>query len=131
MICLCIKCGRKKRGHRHKCKACGFRPKTTGDIARSLYLSRGMFTEDERKESPEFVPEDYSEEHLLQIGSGIAAGILYEYNDARLSKLLAQAEAVSSVNSRALLWWFVRFLGPPIVLLAGLWSIVWLLKSVR
>lgn len=51
----------------------------------------------------EFVPQDYSEEHLLQIGGQLAAGVPYEYNELRLGKLLAQGEAVGSVNGKALL----------------------------
>jgi hypothetical protein len=115
----------------HKCRACAFRPANTAEKAKSLYLSRGAFTEEQRRESPHLVPEDYSEERLLQIGSQLAAGTTYEYDDTRLSKLLAQGEAVRSVNGKALLWWFARFLGPPLAFLAGLWGLVWLLKSLR
>jgi hypothetical protein len=131
MLCLCIKCGTRKRGHLHRCRTCGFKPSSTADVAKSLYLSRGVYTDEERADSPHFVPEDYSEERLVQIGSELAAGVPYKYNEARLAKLVAQGEAVKSVNGRVLFWWFVRFLGPPIALLGGLWGVVWLLKGLR
>ena len=115
----------------HKCRACAFKPANTAEKAKSLYLSRGAFTEEQRRESPHFVPEDYSEERLLQIGSQLASGLTYEYNVARLAKLRAQGEAVARVNVRALLWWFVRWLGPPFGLVAGLLAVVWLLKRLR
>ena len=131
MLCICIRCGQKKRAPLHKCGACAFKPASNAEKAKSLYLSRGAFTEDQRQESPHFVPGDYSEQRLLQIGSQLASGSMYEYDETRLSKLLAQGEAVRSVNHKVLLLWVARFLGPPLALLAGLWGVVWLLKSFR
>lgn len=56
MMCICIKCGSRKRGHLHKCQACAFKPTTSQDIAKALYLSRGVLTEEQKEESRSSYP---------------------------------------------------------------------------
>jgi hypothetical protein len=129
MLCICIKCGTGKRRHAAACRNCGFVPESMEEVAKSLYLSRDALTAEQRAQLPELAPADYSEERLLQIGSHLAAGVQYEYDQKRLGRFLAQGAAVRGVGGRQLLWWFIRFFGPAVAFIVSLLCLAWILRQ--
>jgi hypothetical protein len=131
MLSICIKCGSNKRRPHEKCRQCGFVPRTMEEKAQSLYLSRGVFSEEQRIEHPDFVPGDFSENRLLEISRQISGGQPYAYSAERLNKLLSQGAMVHSVTWNNIIWYLFRFFAPAVAVIVGLFVLTWFLKTLR
>jgi hypothetical protein len=118
MLCVCIGCGARKAGHLRKCSRCGLKPHTTEQVAKSLYLSNGVFAPEERAQSPELVPSEYTDEQLLAIRSNIARGNEHHYDHMRLGQLMNQAAAISNANRKQAFLWLLKLWLPILIVLA-------------
>jgi len=99
--------------------------------AQSLYLSRGVFSEQQRVEQPDLVLDDFSESRLIEISRQISAGQPYAYSADRLNKLLRQGTMVDSVTWNNIIWYLFRFFAPAVAVIVGLLVLTWFLKTLR
>ncbi|UMR29607.1 hypothetical protein MJ904_21530 [Massilia sp. MB5] len=110
MRAICIRCGHEKDSLPERCPSCGFAPRSDEDKARALILSLDYEIGGEYRGK--------SKEELRAIGAAIAQGQPYAFDEAEVRSVLAYARAVLNIPPRKLLLDGVRWLVPPLLLLA-------------
>ncbi len=130
-LAICANCGKEKREPQGKCGSCGFQPRSIPEQAQALYLSHGMFTPEQREQTPELVPPEMPIEQLRVIAAEIQAGKQHAYEPERLNKLLAQHNALSQVKSIHIASALLRLFGPALLFIAGLFLVGRLLQSLH
>ena len=130
-LVICGKCGSEKKAPQSKCRSCGFHPRAAEERAQALYLSHGMFTEDQRQETPELVPSEISQDQLEEIALEIKSGKSHQFDPARFNVLLAQHAAVAQVSLQHVAIYLLRFFAPAILLIGGLFVAVRLLRGLQ
>ena len=116
-MAICIRCGIEKAYPLEVCAACGFTPVTSEQMAKSLILSEtfvwvrmslgGLRTN--------FPPS----------GARIRAGIPYQFDPSEVLRVGAAHDAPRATTSCQLVIDGIRWLGPPVLFLTGLY---WLLS---
>jgi hypothetical protein len=117
-IAICINCGNVKAAPIELCAVCGFQPVSAEEKVKSIILS----TEDIGD-----AQEGKSKAELLGIAPLVASGV-YRFDEGRVSALAREGERVMSMPARVLLLDFIKWFGPPLLLLL---SVLLLLKLTR
>lgn len=107
---ICIRCGHFKARPLTRCGNCQFLPATPEDTARSLVLSRPF---DAGEQLIGLTPPE-----LRAAARQIREGQGYEFDPAMLARVIAHHEAAKAITGRRLLVDALRWLGPPLALLA-------------
>lgn len=110
MIAVCIRCGNIKRSSVAKCAVCHFQPNDAEDKARSLILSTAYEIDGEYRGK--------TKEELQAIAAAIANGEQYSFDDAEVRSVVEYAERVLAVPTKRLVIDGLRWLLPPILVLA-------------
>jgi predicted ATP-dependent serine protease len=107
---VCVKCGTTKKRPHDRCSNCQFQPVSDDDKAKSLILSLDYEIDNEYRGK--------TKEELQQIASEIKAGKPYEFDTQEVQSVVAYAHRVMSVLPIKLIIDGIRWLLPPIALLA-------------
>ncbi|MDP2007244.1 MAG: hypothetical protein Q8K45_16330 [Rubrivivax sp.] len=110
MLAVCIRCGNIKRGPTAKCAVCRFQPLDVEDKARSLILSTAYEIDGEYRGK--------TKEELQAIAAAIAKGHPYAFDDAEVRSVVGYAVRVLAVPAKRLAIDGLRWLLPPILVLA-------------
>jgi len=114
---VCMKCGKFKPKALGKCAGCNFVPSSSEDMARSLILSRPF---DAGQEVVGLPPEE-----LASAAAQIKAGTPYHFDPNLVARVQRLHQAARAISPRTLLYDLVRWLLPPVILLAGMYWVVW------
>jgi hypothetical protein len=114
---VCIRCGHPKKRALGECESCGFTPSSSEDVAKSLILSKAF-------DAGEDVI-GHSSVDLVRIGAEIRAGAPFGFDPLEVAHVQRSHDAARAITGRALLISAIRWLGPPVLLLGGLF---WLLS---
>ena len=113
MISVCMNCGELKKKHLARCRKCNFKPRRQSDIAKSIYLSKGLFTDKERAKANDIPPDDLSEDALKAYAEKIKNGENVLYDKTRMSIIRKQKSMLEAVSTSEVLFnVFVKFLWP-------------------
>lgn len=107
---VCIKCGNFKPSGLAKCTECGFLPTAEDDAVRSLILSKVF---DAGQETVGLNPDE-----LVAASEAIRAGRPYNFDPNAVAKVRLLHRAAKAITPRRLAIDLVRWLAPPIILLA-------------
>ncbi len=110
MLAVCIRCGNIKRSPAAKCAVCHFQPQDAEDKGKSLILSTAYETDGEYRGK--------TKEELQAIAAAIEKGQPYAFDDAEVRSVVEYAERVLAVRAKRLAIDGVRWLLPPILVLA-------------
>jgi hypothetical protein len=113
---VCISCGAPKKRAPGRCTKCGFVPSSNIDTAKSFILSR-MFEVGDRSIGRS--PSD-----LAQISRAIAAGSPYQFAEAEVAAVVAEVAAFKSITARHLALDLIKWLGPPVLILAIVYALL-------
>lgn len=116
MLAVCIRCGNIKRGPAAKCAVCHFQPQDVEDKARSLILSTAYEIDGEYRGK--------TKEELQTIAAAIAKGQPYAFDDAEVRSVVEYAERVLAVPAKRLAIDGLRWLLPPILVLAVVYFVL-------
>lgn len=110
MLAVCIQCGNIKRSPAAKCAVCHFQPQGAKDKAKSLILSTAYEIDGEYRGK--------TKEELLTIAAVISKGQQYSFDDVEVHSVVEYAERVLAVPAKRLSIDGLRWLLPPILILA-------------
>jgi hypothetical protein len=113
---ICIRCGAPKKHAPAKCHSCGFVPSSNTDLAKSFILSKTFDVADRSI--------GRSPAELAQISSAIAAGVPYEFSQAEVTEVGNQVAAFKSITPRRLALDLIKWLAPPVLILAILYALL-------
>jgi hypothetical protein len=106
------------------CRHCGFNPRTSDiDVAKSIYLSAGRFAGAEEPPNWEF--------QLQQLQTELRNGGTIHYDDRELRRILVTKTALRQVRWSEPWTAILRFLLPGLIVVAVVWLLVWLLRTVH
>lgn len=114
---VCIACGTFKPSPLRKCAACGFRPSSAEDQARSLLLSR------EFDAGEEVV--GLSPQQLEAAGREIQAGNHYRFDPAMVARVASLHSEARAITPGRLAVDLARWLLPPSVILIFVYWLLW------
>ena len=112
---ICIRCGHFKARALTRCGNCQFVPATPQDEARSLVLSRPF---DVEAQVIGLTPPE-----LRAAAAQIRSGQGYVFDPDMLARVVAQHERAKAITPRRLIIDGLRWLGPPLAVLA---TVLWL-----
>jgi len=121
---VCISCGVSKSRTWEKCSVCGFDPR--GDeiaMAKSVYLSVGRYEEEVDRTR-------YANE-LDAIGQTIRDGVIIEYDQAELERLLAQKKAFDRIPMTSVWSAVFRFFLPGFLFIGTLFFLFLLIRWLK
>ncbi len=116
MFAVCIRCGNIKRNPAAKCAVCHFQPQDAEDKARSLILSTAYEIDGEYRGK--------TKEELQAIAAAIANGRPYTFDGAEVRSVVEYAERVLAVPAKQLAIDGLRWLLPPILVLAVVYFVL-------
>lgn len=116
MRAICIRCGHEKSRLLGRCRVCGFVPRNEEDKARALILSLDYEIDGEYRGK--------SKEELQALGAAIRSGHPYAFDEDEVRAVIAYARKVLSIPPRQLLLDGARWLGPPLLLLALIYLLI-------
>ena len=116
MLAVCIRCGNIKRNPAANCSVCHFQPQTAEDKARSLILSTAYEIDGEYRGK--------AKEELQAIAASIATGQPYVFDDAEVRSVVEYVERVLAVPAKRLAIDGLRWLLPPILVLAVVYFVL-------
>jgi hypothetical protein len=114
---VCVRCGTFKQAALIKCESCGFVPSSPEDHARSLMLSRQF---DVGEDVVGLQPQE-----LQAVSARIQGGHSYQFDPEVLARVMGLHNAARAVSPRRLVVDLVRWLWLPIILLAGVYWLLW------
>jgi hypothetical protein len=107
---VCIRCGSAKRYAPERCAQCGFAPRSNADLAKSFILSAAFDVGDTTIGRPAG--------ELSRIAGSISSGQPYEFSEPEVAAVAKQVAAFRAITPRSLLVSLVKWLGPPILVIA-------------
>lgn len=114
---ICIKCGASKKDSLHKCNQCSFQPEQDEYKAKSLILSLDYEINE--------IPRGKSKQELEHISSDIQSGKAYAFDDKEIASIISFAHQVGAISGKKLLIDGIKWLFPPLLLLAVLYFLVY------
>lgn len=107
---VCIRCGSAKRHAPDQCPKCGFAPRSNDDLAKSFILSATFDVGDKTigRSAPE----------LSRIAEAIKRGAPYDFSTPEVALVAEQVASFRSIRSSRLLIDLVKWLGPPLLVIA-------------
>lgn len=121
MHAACLKCGEGKDAPHDRCSWCGYQPVGDDDLVKSVYLSLGRYdTQSERSQ--------YAHE-LERIAQQIRIGHSPIFDAVELVRLQKQRLDVETVDDLGVLRYLIHFLLPGILIVAGLFGVLAVLKK--
>ena len=114
---VCITCGQFKPMPLHTCASCGFTPSSPEDLSRSFILSKQFDAGEDVVGLPQ--------EELAIAARQIQAGMPYRFDPELVARVLMLHEEARAITPRRLVVDLVRWLLPPLVLLAALFWLMW------
>ena len=93
-----------------KCAKCGYAPSSNTDLAKSFILSKTFDVGE--------LSFGRSPAELAQISDAIAAGAPYQFSEAEVADVRNEIVALKSVTPRRIVIDLVKWLGPPILVIA-------------
>lgn len=118
MRAVCIRCGNGKRHAPERCTQCGFTPRSNADLAKSFILSAAF---DVGGKTIGRGPDE-----LPQIAASVSGGRPYEFSDAEVAAVEQQVAAFRAITPRRLLVSLIRWLGPPLLIVAIVFLLLWI-----
>jgi hypothetical protein len=113
MISVCINCGEFKPKHLARCNKCRFKPRRRSDIAKSIYLSQGLYTEDDRIDAGTIIPDELSEDELNVYAEKIKKEEFIVYDQKRMDIIMKQNSMLEATSTSEVLFnVLVKFLWP-------------------
>jgi hypothetical protein len=116
-LAICIRCGNQKGNAIRRCPICGFKPQTDEEKAKSLILSLDYEINGEYRGK--------TKQELVAIGQTIRIGKPYAFDPQEVSQVVNYAKSVISIPPRVLMMDFVKWVGPPVVILLIVFLILW------
>lgn len=113
---VCIRCGNFKRSPVAKCALCQFQPQDARDKAKSIILSTSYEIDGEY--------EGKTKVELQIIAAEIAKGQMHAFDDAEVSLIVEYAGRMRAVPPTRLAIDGLRWLLPPILVLAVVYSLL-------
>ena len=107
---VCIRCGNLKRYAPERCGQCEFMPRSNTDLAKSFILSA------EFDVGGKTIGRHADE--LSRIAEAVAGGRPYAFPEPELADVEKQVAAFRAITGRKLLVSLLRWLGPPILIIA-------------
>src|SRR5687767_12347668 len=107
---VCIRCSNPKRYAPERCGQCGFMPRSNTDLAKSFILSDAFSVGDTTIGRPTG--------ELSRIAGAISGGRPYKFSEPEVAAVEKQVAAFRAISARALLVSLVKWLGPPILIIA-------------
>jgi hypothetical protein len=121
---ICVQCGIRKSAPWKKCRHCGYDPaKDEEGLVQSVYLSLGRFEDPERQQQ-------YANE-LDELATEIQRGARPAFDQVELERLVKQKAEFESIPPSAPWTALFRFFLPAIGLLAVLYAILFLLRTLE
>lgn len=107
---VCIRCGNGKRYAPERCGKCGFAPRSNTDFAKSFILSAAFDVGDTTIGRPT--------DELSRIAGAISSGKPYEFSEPEVEAVEKYVAAFRAISPRKLLVSLLKWLGPPILIIA-------------
>jgi predicted ATP-dependent serine protease len=118
MVAVCIRCGNIKRNPSGQCAVCHFQPREAEDKARSLILSTAYEIDGEYRGK--------TKDELQAIAASIKKGQQYSFEDSEIRSVVEYADRVLAVPAKRLAIDGLRWLLPPILVLAMVYfALLW------
>jgi hypothetical protein len=114
---VCIRCGNGKRYPPERCAQCGFTPRSSADLAKSFILSAAFDVGDQTI--------GRSADELARIARWVAGGRAYEFSEPEVAAVEEQVAAFRAITPRVLLVSLVKWLGPPLLVIAIFYLLLW------
>ena len=121
MNAICMRCGHAKQQPSRKCRHCGLADDEM--LVRSVYLSPERFDDPDEQRK-------YAEE-LLALSEALKSGRQVDFDEHELQRLREQLQAVNEVRWRHVFVALFRIFLPMIIVLATLYGVILLLRSMR
>ena len=114
---VCVRCGNSKRYAPGRCRRCEFTPRSNADLAKSFILSAAF---DVGGQTIGRAPDE-----LAGIAESLSRGRPYEFSAAEVAAVEKQLAAFRAITPRRLLVSLVRWLGPPLLIIAIIFLLLW------
>jgi hypothetical protein len=114
---VCIRCGNPKRYAPERCGKCGFAPRSNTDLAKSFILSAAFDVGGKTIGRPA--------DELSRIAEAVASNRPQVFSKPELVDVEKQVAAFRAISGRKLLVSLLRWLGPPILIIAIVYLLLW------
>ena len=108
---ICVRCGQVKKGPSFECPNCHFTPKSDRDKAKSIILSLAYEIDGDYKGKTKV--------ELQDIAKDIQAGKPYDFDEHEVDRVVEYARQVMDTFPRRLFVDGIKWLGPPLAILAA------------
>lgn len=116
MTAICIRCGARKKRPPQECANCHLLPASEEDRAKALILSTAYEIDGEYKGK--------SQQELDKIAEQIRAGHPYPFDQNEVDAVIAYARSVEAIPASRLVFDLVKWIGPPILILAIVYFLI-------
>ena len=121
MRAVCLRCGNWKGNAPDRCLHCKFQPRSNIDLAKSFILSTQFDVGEHQFGRPEA--------ELAAIANAISGGKPYEFSKSEVTTTKCEVIAFKAITPKVLFIAGVKWLAPPLFMLAILWVLIYVFKS--